>query len=201
VTRRVLLLAVAVAVVSLPGRRTMPVMADVPHPQTLTALVAPNSLTRDTNADGLAHSVAARVIVPSTATLADLEAATNLAARLGYETTALTLPLVVHDSEITQSASIGVPIFVGRDNRFVRALANARTIDLASLKPGQGLVAAVGRGFDARCGVAHDPSHSAGDAGQSAGATDADDVDDRQRRWRKVAAPAARAIELWRINA
>jgi hypothetical protein len=118
-------------------------MADAPHPLTLTALVAPNSLTRDTNADGLADSVAARVIVPSTPTIADLEAATNLAARLGYETTALTLPLVVHDSEITQPASVGVPILVGRENRFVKTLADARTIDLKSLTPGQGLVAAV----------------------------------------------------------
>src|SRR6266850_1675158 len=143
VTRRVLLLAVAIAVVSLPVHRTVSVIADAPHPQTLTALVAANSLTRDTNADGLADSVAARVIVPASPSLADLEAATNLAARLGYETTALTLPLVVRDSDVAQPASIGVPILVGRENRFVKRLAEARAIDIASLKPGQGLVAAV----------------------------------------------------------
>src|SRR3989441_5866001 len=128
---------------SLPVHRTVRVRADAPHPQTLTALVAANSLTRDTNGDGLADSVAARVIVPAIPPLADLEAATTLAARLGYETTALTLPLVVRDSDIAQPASIGVPILVGRGTRFVKGLADARTIDLASLKPGQGLVAAV----------------------------------------------------------
>ena len=105
-TRRVLLLAVAIAVVSLPVHRTVPVMADAPHPQTLTALVAANSLTRDTNGDGLADSVAARVIIPANPSLADLEAATNLAARLGYETTALTLPLVVRDSDIAQNRKV-----------------------------------------------------------------------------------------------
>ncbi|HEV8345922.1 MAG TPA: M14 family metallopeptidase [Vicinamibacterales bacterium] len=145
-TRRVLLLAVAVAAVSLPLRPAVRVIADTPHPQTLTTLVAANSLTRDSNGDGLADVVAARVIVPANPSLADLETATNLAARLGYETTALTLPLVIRDSDVAQagaSASTGIPILVGRDNRFVKRLAEARTIDLASLKPGQGLVAAV----------------------------------------------------------
>ena len=142
-TRRVLLLAVALGVVSLPIRRTVPVMADAPHPATLTALVGVNSLTRDTNGDGLADSVAARVIVPANPSIADLEAATNLAARLGYETTALTLPLVVYDRDVSQPASVEVPILVGRENRFVKRLADAHIIDLAGLKTGQGLVAAV----------------------------------------------------------
>src|SRR6185437_6187723 len=116
VIRRVLLLAAAIAVVSLPIHRNGFVIADAPHPQTLTALVATNSLTRDTNGDGLADSVPARVIVPANPSLADVEAATNLSARLGYETTALTLPLVVKDADVGQPAAIGVPILVGRTN-------------------------------------------------------------------------------------
>jgi len=146
VIRRVLLLAVSIAAVSAPLHHNDFVIADAPHGQTLTALVAANSLTRDTNGDGLADVVAARVVVPANASLADLEAATNLAARLGYETTALTLPLVVRDGDVAPTASIGVPgipILVGRENRFVKKLAEARTIDLSALKPGQGIVAAV----------------------------------------------------------
>ena len=79
--------------------------------QSLTAIVGPqSSLTRDTNGDGLADSVAARVIVPAAPTLGEMEAATNLAARLGYETTALTLPLVIRDQRrVEVRASIGVP--------------------------------------------------------------------------------------------
>src|SRR5262245_63252204 len=90
-----------------------PVRADARHPLSLTALVGRNSLTRDTNGDGLADSVAARVVIPASASLADVEAATNLAARLGYDTTALSLPLVVRDSDVAQPASIAVPVLIG----------------------------------------------------------------------------------------
>src|SRR5215831_428342 len=117
--------------------------ADARASQPLTALVNARSLTRDTNGDGLADAVAARVIVPAAATLADVEAATNLAARLGYETTALTLPLVVRDADVAQPTAIAVPILIGRGNRFVQRLVEAKVIDVAPLKPGQGLIAAV----------------------------------------------------------
>jgi hypothetical protein len=117
--------------------------ADARATQSLTALVGPHSLTRDTNGDTLPDTVAARVVVPASPALADVETATNLAARLGYETTALTLPLVVRDADVGQPAAIGVPILVGRGNRFVQRLAEAKAIDIASLKPGQGLIAAV----------------------------------------------------------
>ncbi|HKB12080.1 MAG TPA: M14 family zinc carboxypeptidase [Vicinamibacterales bacterium] len=119
------------------------VQADARTTQSLTALVGPQSLTRDTNGDALADIVAARVIVPASPALADVEAATNLAARLGYETTALTLPLVVRDDAIAEPAMIGVPILIGRGNRFVQHLVESKAIDVASLKPGQGLIAAV----------------------------------------------------------
>jgi len=49
-------------------------------PQSLTALVSSRNLTRDTNGDGLPDIVVARVIAPSVCTLADVEAATNIAA-------------------------------------------------------------------------------------------------------------------------
>src|SRR5947209_8626206 len=50
---------------------------------------------RDTNGDGLADSIAARVIVPAEPTVEDIQAAANIAGRLGFETTALTLPVVL----------------------------------------------------------------------------------------------------------
>ena len=50
---------------------------------------------RDTNGDGLADSVAARVIVPADPAVEDVQAAANIAGRLGFETTALTLPIVM----------------------------------------------------------------------------------------------------------
>ncbi len=98
---------------------------------------------RDTNGDGLADAVAARVIVPADPAVEDVQAAVNIAGRLGFETTALTLPIVWKASEVTQPASIAVPILVGRGNAFVKALVDRGVIDLKPLKAGQGLVAVV----------------------------------------------------------
>ena len=142
-TSRKLLLALAVALGCVPLTFRGGVQADARAGRSLTAIVGPQSLTRDTNGDGLADTVAARVIVPASPTLGEVEAATNLAARLGYETTALTLPLVVRDDDVAQPGSIGVPILVGRTNRFVQQLVSAKTLDLGALKPGQGLIVAV----------------------------------------------------------
>ncbi|MBI3402776.1 MAG: hypothetical protein HY048_15270 [Acidobacteria bacterium] len=142
--RRFLLCAVAALLVCLAFRGGgVQVGADAHGPQSLTHLVAASSLVRDTNGDGLADAVAARIVVPAVPTLSEIEAATNLAARLAYETTALSLPLVVRETELAQPAAVGLPILVGRDNRFVRRLIEAHAIDTAGLKPGQGLIAAV----------------------------------------------------------
>src|SRR5439155_21803191 len=141
--KRPLLLAATLAGVCLAIDWHRPLQADVRGPHSLTALVSANSLTRDTNGDSLADTVAARVIVPAAPTLADVEAATNLAARLGYETTALSLPIVIRDSDVVQPAAIAVPILVGRENRFVKRLVENSLVDVAGLKPGQGLIATV----------------------------------------------------------
>ena len=142
-SRRLVFIAAAAAPALLSFAVRGPLHADARAPQSLTSLVAPQSLVRDTNGDGLADAVAARIVVPAAPSLADVEAATNLAARLGYETTALTLPLVVKDTEVAQPAAIAVPILVGRTNRFVQRLIETKAIDVASLQPGQGIVAAV----------------------------------------------------------
>lgn len=98
---------------------------------------------RDTNGDGWPDDVVGRVIVPASPSPGEVEAATNVAARLGFETMAATLPIVLRDNEVAKGAAIGFPVLVGRDNAFVRELAKAGAIDLTSLQPGQGLVAAV----------------------------------------------------------
>lgn len=98
---------------------------------------------RDTNGDGWPDDIAARVIVPASPTAGDIQAATNIAARLGFETMAATLPIVVRDSDLPKAGPVGFAILVGRDNAIVRRLAGAGVVDLASLEPGQGLIAAV----------------------------------------------------------
>ena len=50
----------------------------------------------DTNGDGIADFVNGKLVVPSRPSAAENTAATNLAARLGFGTTGLTLPMVVN---------------------------------------------------------------------------------------------------------
>ncbi|MEO8071177.1 MAG: hypothetical protein ABI652_07225, partial [Acidobacteriota bacterium] len=122
-----------------PGAVTSRVAVESP---TLTTLFdRATGLVRDTNGDGIADAVRARVVLPAAPTVEDAQGAANIAARLGFETTAFTLPLVVRDSDTAPAAEI--PILLGRKNAGVIRLAAAGTIDLASLKPGQGLIAAV----------------------------------------------------------
>ena len=83
----------------------------------LIALFGPRGLVRDSNGDAIADLVAARVIVPAQPTIEDSAAAVNLAARLGFETTSLTLPLVQRDNGVSEPAAIDVTIIVGRTNR------------------------------------------------------------------------------------
>jgi hypothetical protein len=99
--------------------------------------------TRDTNADGIPDDIVARVIVPAAAAPEDVAAAANIAARLGFETMALSLPVVARDGEISRPAEVVLPILVGRENRFVRKLVEAGRLDLQALRPGQGVVAVV----------------------------------------------------------
>ncbi|HEY3380716.1 MAG TPA: M14 family metallopeptidase [Vicinamibacterales bacterium] len=98
---------------------------------------------RDTNGDNLPDAVVARIIVPASPTADDIEAATNIAGRLGYETTALSMPLVLRDNEVRAPADIGLPILVGRTNAFVKQLIDRGALDVRSVQAGQGLLTLV----------------------------------------------------------
>src|SRR5512143_2334723 len=81
--------------------------AAAPRLDSLAALFDPaRGIVRDTNGDGLADTVAARVIVPAEPSGEDVEAAANIAARLSYETTAMTLPIVARDDQVTSPQGI-----------------------------------------------------------------------------------------------
>jgi len=110
----------------------------------LAAFFTPaTGLVRDSNGDGIADRVAAKIIVPATPSREDSVAAANIAGRLGFETSALSLPLVVREGDIRQPASVEVPILVGRSNRFIAPLVERGDVSLSSLQPGQGLIAVV----------------------------------------------------------
>ncbi len=126
-----------------PGRIGPSGQTPVAAPGDLTGLFGPRGFVRDSNGDTLADLVAARIIVPALPTIEDSAAAVNLAARLGFETTSLTLPLVQRDDSVSEPAAVEVPIIVGRTNRLVQTLVERKQIDLTPLQPGQGLIAAV----------------------------------------------------------
>ena len=65
-----------------PGAAQSAASRDAPA---LSVLFGPGGIVRDTNGDGLADAVAARVVVPSSPTVREIQAATNLAARLAFE--------------------------------------------------------------------------------------------------------------------
>ena len=67
-------------------------------------------MLRDTNGDGIADFIEGRIVVPARPSAAENAAAANLAARLGYGSTGITLPLVV---TAVNGASTGPRIFVG----------------------------------------------------------------------------------------
>ena len=100
----------------------------------LGALGGPGAILTDTNEDGVVDAVRGRVVVPDSAREAEVTAAANLAARLGYETAAADLQPTVGRSALGPTVDRPV-LLVGR--------AGADLPDGGRLGPGQGRVAVV----------------------------------------------------------
>jgi len=64
-------------------------------PLSLSELFKPGVVFQDRNGDGVVDFVDARIVLPEQPTAAELAAAADVAARLGYETSAMNLPLPV----------------------------------------------------------------------------------------------------------
>jgi hypothetical protein len=80
-----------------------------PAPPRAADPFSPGWLLQDSNGDGIADFIRGHIVVPADATAAENAAAANIAARLGYESTGLTPPLVV-----TQDGAPGPHIRIGR---------------------------------------------------------------------------------------
>ena len=76
-----------------------------------------NLIVQDTNGDQIADAICGHVVVPKISGAAENSAAANIAARLGYETSALTLPVVITAGE-TAKACPGekASIWVGKES-------------------------------------------------------------------------------------
>ena len=73
--------------------------------------------------------------------------AAHIAARLGLETTGVTLPLARPVDDVREPAREQNPILVGRDNRLVQDLVKIGRADLGDLQPGDGVIQVVPRAF------------------------------------------------------
>ena len=119
----------------------------------LEEVFAPGVFLEDRNGDGIVDFINARIVLPAGAVPEEVAAAANIAARLGFESSAFTPGLAVRDSDLTPGADTPPLFLVGRSNRWVRQLEEEGRVDLGELTPGQGLFAIVSSPFGGRDGV------------------------------------------------
>jgi len=124
--------AVVVCVVALAGAGPVG-QAPAPAIGGLPAFFQSGGAWQDRNHDDVIDFVDARLMLGSAPDDDELAAAADVAARLGYETSAMNLPVV------TESAA-GTPIAVGRSG-LARAGLPLEAVGAATLAPGQGVVA------------------------------------------------------------
>ena len=117
-----------------------------PAAPTLTHLsdaFSPGWMLKDTNEDGIADVIEGKIVVPATSTAAENAAAANIAARLGFGSTGLTLPLVITKEA---DASAGPRIWIGKDAVPAELLSGLNEY-LGRLEANEGVVAALNGGL------------------------------------------------------
>src|SRR5512132_985406 len=86
----------------------------------LSELFAPGVVFQDRNADGAIDFVDARIVLPEQPTSGELAAAADVAARLGFETSAMNLPMDATKPQPDTTSDTAASIFIG-----AKALARA----------------------------------------------------------------------------
>ena len=101
-------------------------------------------LLQDSNGDKIADVVCGHILVPATPSAAENTAAANLAARVGYETSAMTLPLVIQGAPqpVGGCAAKALNIWVGEAAVPAASAAAVRAVS-SSLGLGEGAVIAI----------------------------------------------------------
>jgi len=139
VTERLFLVAVTVAALSpLAGAQRR---ADRRPPAiSLTEFFKPGVAFQDRNGDGAVDFVNARLALPGQPGSDELSAAAAVAARLGFETSAMDIPVARFEPDATDPT-----IFIGAKS-LVGTGVTADSLGAAGLKPGDGVVAAFTNG-------------------------------------------------------
>ena len=120
----------AVALVSVVGTGAT---AQEPASSGLEAVFSPGRILQDRNGDEVIDFVDAAIVVGESPTVSDIAAAADIAARLGYETMAMDIPLA------SMEESSGAAILVG-SAALTRAGVAATEVGLAGLPSGEGLI-------------------------------------------------------------
>jgi hypothetical protein len=96
-------------------------------------------MAQDTNGDQIADAICGHVIVPKSPSAAENTAAANFAARLGYETSALTLPIVVAATDQTGKSCPAekVSLWIGRET-LAAGVATVADQEIAQFQIGEG---------------------------------------------------------------
>jgi hypothetical protein len=117
----------------------VPLHAAGDNPFTFSEFFKPGTVFQDRNGDGVVDFVDARVVVAPQPTAGELAAAADVAARLGYETTAMNLPVVRLRPDATDSST---PIFIGAKSLAGTGVAPGDIIAIggSGLKAGDGVV-------------------------------------------------------------
>jgi hypothetical protein len=97
-------------------------------------------LLKDTNGDGVTDYLDTKIIISQNASTEDIVNASNIAARLGFETTGLDLPLVLKDNEVPDIREVPNPILLGRGNQFIQWMMEEGKIKLEECAAGQGFI-------------------------------------------------------------
>ncbi len=111
----------------------------------LSDLFKPGGGLQDRNGDGVIDFVDARIVLPERPSSAEVAAAADVAARLGYETTAMNLPVARSfagaSADATAAGQAALTIFVGAKS-LAGSGATADALGGAGLKAGDGVVTA-----------------------------------------------------------
>ncbi len=133
--RRVTLVLIIVSLTRVLGRTAAPPVSPLP----LADLFKPGVVFQDRNGDGAVDFVNARIALPQQPSGDELTAAANVAARLGFETSAMNLPVNLRPG--TEPGSPTPTIFIGARSLEGTGV-TAQSLGFAALKPGDGVVAA-----------------------------------------------------------
>jgi len=109
----------------------------------LAEVFEPGVILQDTNGDEMVDWVGATIIIPAEAPLEDIQAACNVAARLGFESTTLSPPLTIRDTEVKDPTSLPHPILIGRNNHLLQQLIRSGKLKITPLKEGEGMVSLI----------------------------------------------------------